>query len=60
MSAAGSAAKRQSSIDPRNYGVKNFPRLFEAVGLFDIFRDETGQSFVADRRNKDRDPRPSR
>jgi len=60
MAAAGSAAKRQSSIDPRNYGVKNFPRLFEAVGLFDIFRDENGQSFVADRRNKDRDPRPSR
>src|SRR6186713_1256436 len=60
MSAAGSAAKRQSSIDPRNYGVKNFPRLFEAVGLFEIFRDEDGQSFVADKRNKDRDPRPSR
>lgn len=60
MSAAGSAAKRQSSIDPRNYGVKNFPKLFEAVGLFDIFRDENGQSFVADKRNKDRDPRPSR
>jgi len=60
MSAAGSAAKRQSSIDPRNYGVKNFPRLFEAVGLFEIFRDEDGQSFVADKHNSDRDPRPSR
>jgi uncharacterized protein (TIGR00288 family) len=60
MSAAGSAAKRQSSIDPRNYGVKNFPQLFEAVGLFEIFRDESGQSFVADKNNTDRDPRPSR
>lgn len=60
MSAAGSAAKRQSSIDPRNYGVKNFPRLFEAVGLFEIFRDEGGQSFVADKHNTDRDPSPSR
>jgi uncharacterized protein (TIGR00288 family) len=60
MSAAGSAAKRQSSIDPRNYGVKNFPRLFEAVGLFEIFRDESGQSFVADKNNTDRDPTPSR
>ena len=60
MSAAGSAAKRQSSIDPRNYGAKNFPRLFEAVGLFDIFRDENGQSYVADKLNKDRDRRPSR
>lgn len=60
MSAAGSAAKRQSSIDPRNYGVKNFPRLFEAVGLFEIFRGEDGQSFVADKHNMDRDPRPSR
>ena len=60
MSAAGSAAKRQSSIDPRNYGVKNFPRLFEAAGMFEIFRHEGGQSFVADKHNMDRDPRPSR
>src|SRR6187402_1998692 len=60
MSAAGSAAKRQSSIDPRNYGVKNFPQLFEAVGLFEIFKDKDGQSFVADRNNPDRDPTPSR
>jgi len=60
MSAAGSAAKRQSSIDPRNYGVKNFSRLFEAVGLFEIFKDEGGQSFVADKHNSDRDPSPSR
>ncbi len=60
MAAAGSAAKRQSSIDPRNYGVKNFPQLFQAIGLFDIFKGEGGQSFVADRRNTDRDPRPTR
>src|SRR6187549_1263519 len=60
MSAAGSAAKRQSSIDPRNYGVKNFPQLFEAVGLFEIFRDDDGQTYVADKNNKDRDPRPGR
>lgn len=60
MSAAGSAAKRQSSIDPRNYGVKNFAQLFEAVGLFEIVREDDGQTFVADKTNKDRDPRPSR
>ena len=60
MSAAGSAAKRQASIDPRNYGVKNFPALFEAVGLFDIFRTEGGLTYVADKRNKDRAARPSR
>lgn len=60
MAAAGSAAKRQSSIDPRNYGVKNFPQLFQAIGLFDIFKDEGGQSFVADKQNHDRDPRPTR
>lgn len=60
MSAAGSAAKRQASIDPRNYGVKNFPALFEAVGLFDIHKTENGLTYVADKRNKDRDPRPSR
>lgn len=60
MSAAGSAAKRQSSIDPRNYGMKNFPRLFEVIGLFEIFKGESGQSFVADKLNTDRTPRPSR
>jgi uncharacterized protein (TIGR00288 family) len=60
MAAAGSAAKRQSSIDPRNYGVKNFAQLFEAVGLFEIVREPDGQTFVADKTNKDRDPRPAR
>jgi uncharacterized LabA/DUF88 family protein len=54
MSAAGSAAKRQASIDPRNYGVKNFPALFAATGLFEIVRMNNGQGFVADRRNKER------
>lgn len=60
MPAAGSAAKRQASIDPRNYGVKNFPDLFEAIGLFDIYKGENGHSFVADKRNKDKAARPSR
>ena len=59
LSAAGNAAKRQASIDPRNYGVKNFPKLFEAIGIFEIYKDEGGQGFVADKLNKDRDPRPT-
>lgn len=59
LSAAGSAAKRQAPIDPRNYGARNFAKLFEAVGLFDIVKaEENGQSYVADRRNKDRAARP--
>lgn len=59
LDAAGSAARRQAPIDPRNYGAKNFPKLFEAVGLFDIVKaEETGQSYVSDKRNKDRTPRP--
>jgi uncharacterized protein (TIGR00288 family) len=60
MSAAGSAAKRQAPIDPRNYGVKNFPGLFEATGLFEIFKAENGQSYAADKRNAERTPRPDR
>lgn len=60
MSAAGSAAKRQAPIDPRNYGVKNFPALFEATGLFEIVKADGGHSYVADKRNKDRTPRPNR
>ena len=60
MSAAGSAAKRQAPIDPRNYGVKNFPKLFEATGLFEIFKVESGHSYVADKRNTDRSPCPDR
>lgn len=60
MSAAGSAAKRQAPIDPRNYGVKNFPALFAATGLFEIVKTDGGQSYVADKRNKDRTPQPNR
>jgi len=59
MSAAGSAAKRQAPIDPRNYGAKNFPALFAATGLFDIVKAENGHSFVADKRNKDRAKTPA-
>jgi hypothetical protein len=58
LSAAGSAAKRQAPIDPRNYGARNFPKLFEATGLFDLVKGESGQMFVADKRNKDRTPAP--
>jgi len=54
LSAAGSAAKRQAPIDPRNYGAKNFPALFAATGLFEIVPAGNGQSYVADKRNKDR------
>jgi uncharacterized protein (TIGR00288 family) len=59
LSTAGSAAKRQAPIDPRNYGVKNFPALFEAIGLFEIVKGENGLPYVADKRNKDRTPRPT-
>lgn len=58
MSAAGSAAKRQAPIDPRNYGARNFPALFAATGLFEIVKAENGQSYVADKRNKDRGAKP--
>ncbi len=59
LGAAGNAVKRQAPIDPRNYGARNFSRLFEAVGLFDIVKaEENGQSYVADRRNKDRTASP--
>jgi uncharacterized LabA/DUF88 family protein len=58
LAAAGSSAKRVSSIDPRNYGAKNFPALFEATGLFDIVRPPTGQPLIADKSNLDRAKTP--
>jgi uncharacterized protein (TIGR00288 family) len=59
LAAAGGAAKRQAPIDPRNYGAKNFPKLFEATGLFDIAKcEEDGHAYVADKRNKEHTPRP--
>lgn len=59
LDAAGSAARRQAPIDPRNYGARNFPKLFEAVGLFDIVKaEETGLSYVADKRNRERTAKP--
>ena len=59
LSTAGSAAKRQAPIDPRNYGEKNFPALFDATGLFEIVKAENGLMYVADKRNKDRAGRPA-
>ena len=59
LSAAGSAAKRQAPIDPRNYGAKNFPVLFEATGLFEIVKADNGDSYVADRRNSERSSHPN-
>lgn len=58
LSTAGGAVKRQAPIDPRNYGVRNFPALFEATGLFEIVRGDNGQQYVADKRNGDRAQRP--
>lgn len=58
LSVAGGSAKRVSSIDPRNYGAKNFPTLFEATGLFDIVRPEGGQALIADKSNLDRAKTP--
>jgi uncharacterized LabA/DUF88 family protein len=58
LSAAGSAAKRQAPIDPRNYGARNFPKLFEATNLFDIVKAQDGHTYVADKRNRDRAPAP--
>jgi uncharacterized LabA/DUF88 family protein len=58
ISTAGSATKRQAPIDPRNYSMRNFPALFEATGLFEIVKAENGQTYVADKRNKDRSPKP--
>jgi uncharacterized protein (TIGR00288 family) len=49
LSSAGSAAKRLAPIDPRNYGVSNFTKLFEATGLFDVVRGQNGQPYLADR-----------
>lgn len=59
LASAGSAAKRQAPIDPRNYGAKNFPALFAATGLFDIVKADNGQSYVSDKRNKDKASVPS-
>jgi uncharacterized protein (TIGR00288 family) len=58
MSSVGNAIKRQAPIDPRNYKAKNFVALFEATGLFDIFRAESGQAFVSDKKNVDRSTTP--
>lgn len=59
MSTVGSAVKRQSSIDPRNYGVKSFSALIEATSLFEIFKADGGRQFIADRRNRERSKIPT-
>lgn len=59
LSTAGSTAKRLAPIDPRNYGVSNFTKLFEATGLFVMVRSKNGQPYIADLRNKDRAEKPN-
>lgn len=59
IAAAGSAAKRQAPIDHRNYGAKNFSDLVAATGLFDIVKADNGQTYVADKRNKDKAATPT-
>lgn len=59
LSTAGSTAKRLAPIDPRNYGVSNFTKLFEATGLFAMVRGKNGQPYIADLRNKDRAEKPN-
>ncbi len=53
-STCGSLIKRQySDFDPRNYGFKSFPLLFEGIGLFDIDRRKSGNGnalFVKDKK----------
>lgn len=42
-STCGSLIKRQySDFDPRNYGFKSFPLLFEGIGLFDVEQRKSG------------------
>lgn len=58
LSVAGSAVKRMSPIDPRNYGRKTFTTLYEDTGLFELHRVAKGQYYVADKRNKERTKQP--
>lgn len=58
LSVAGSAVKRVSTVDPRNFGRKTFTTLYEDTGLFELHRVEKGQYYVADKRNKDRAKQP--
>lgn len=59
MSAVGSAFKRQSSIDPKNYGLKTFSALIEKTGLFEVVRADGGHAYVADKRNRKRSKTPT-
>lgn len=51
-STCGSMIKRQySDFDPRNYGFKSFPLLYEGIGLFEVNRRKIGNGntmFVKD------------
>ncbi|MDF7825326.1 NYN domain-containing protein [Pontiellaceae bacterium B12227] len=52
-STCGSLVKRQyPDFDPRNYGFKSFPLLFEGIGLFDVERKKTGSQNMVYVRDK--------
>lgn len=50
----GACRPKPSPIYPHDYGVKNFATLFETTGLFQVLRIANGQSYVADKRDKER------
>ena len=60
MSAAGPGKRREAPIDPRHNSGREFLAPFLGTGAFDTNRVENGQSYVADKRNKEHAPQPSR
>jgi uncharacterized protein (TIGR00288 family) len=58
LATAGGAVRRQGPIDPRNYGYKNFARLFEATRCFEIVKASDGRNYISDLRNSDRAAKP--
>lgn len=51
LGAVGAQIANQASFDPRNHGYKKLSELFEAIGLFDIRREDKSW-YVRDKRNK--------
>lgn len=59
LAAAGAAVNRQAPVDPRNYGARNFSKLFQATELFEMVKcEQDGHAYLADKRNKERSEKP--
>lgn len=59
LAAAGSNVRHFATLNPKDFGARNFTALFAATGRFVIARAADGITYIADAANEQRSPAPA-